>query len=922
MSSLLIKIYNKTRGIDHYIMKTIIITTLTLFCIMGCAIAQKRPLQYSDLDSWVPIENAAITPDGKYVLYYQFFNFKAKGIIKSTTDDWQEEIENAFFSKENCSFTGDSRYAFFQKGQQLARFDFKNLKLNTIDSIDRFVLINTGKEALLLLHSSNNSGFLTVCNPELEVKLKFAGVIEFTISPDNTYLYFIRRENDKYSLYRLDLEKRINRKLYSTEYKIMNVSAGSRGQAAAFEKKSNQYRLILSDQGGQMTFVDSVSAGLDKSFSFFPQKITFGSSGKKLFFSLKKDTPNYTNVSDEGSVDVWNYRDQYDQEFQLRDGFGKPRMQFYACLNIETGKVLRLQQENDMDGPEVNALNDHYVLFRPAFTFYGDSFWKEKDEHYLVNTSTGQRDTIRNAYTNYMRFDPSGKYLYWLSIKDTNSKRGDWWFYNLISGKRRNITEQIPVDSSILERQQPNEQLFTFGDIAGWYMGEDAVLISDNRDLWKVSIKGNCAPENLTGSMGYSNHIQFKYTPLGSRYGNQEAYIISEKQMLLLGQDEYSKNQGLYLLKKGEKPELQKETYGAYTYQIINRSPSGKFVNPEFEMAPVGMPLKAEASSRYIVYRGSIASPPNIYTTTGFNHLKAITDYQPQRKVNWMTSEIHHWQDDKRKNHTAILYKPEDFDSTRKYPVIFYYYEKCSAGLNAFQFPKWSNGSLNIPWFVSNGYLVFVPDMDYVIGEPGKSVTNAIVSGADYLNRFSWVDHQHMGLQGHSYGGYETNFVVTQTSRFAAACAAAGPSDLISLYGSSDWAKDVAENGQNRIGKMPWQGYDLYIKNSPLYYADKVSTPLLLVQSKADWKIPFQSQGISFFSALRRLGKPVWMLQYDKEGHVLSGEAAQDYTIRLTQFFDHFLKGKPAPLWLSKGIPANQKAYLSGTGLSNPEQKK
>ena len=903
--------------------KIIWILTGCLWAACLVAHAQKNPLTQQDLDTWLPTEHVVLSPDGKYILYSKWLNGQSKGVIKSVKDNWEYTMENTFMNEQTCAFSSDCRYTFLLQAGGLAYFDLKRKQLHKMDSISNYKLVKIEGIELLIVLSSGKTGYLTISWPNKSAKkMRFENVTSFQISPDKKRLYFLKKEQGGTAIYQLALPNGNAKKLYQANGEINKVTLSNDSQFACFEQDGNSNRILHMNAAGKITSFDSISAEVENGFSISSERLNFGSSGSKLFLILKKSVTIPEKKSELVSVDIWNYLDRYDQELQMRDGFGKPRERFFAFLDMSSGKIHRLQQEDDMDGPEINSKDDTWILFRPQMTFYGDSFWQKKDEYYLINTSTGKRDTIRNAQTNYMRFDPSGKYLYWLSIRDTTSKRGDWWLHEVITGKRRNITAAIPLDSLTFSRQQPSEQNFTFGDIAGWYQKENAVLISDNRDLWKVNITGNERPLNLTKDVGREQHIAFKLLPLKDKPDNSNNYIDSDLPLLLLGQEEQTKNQGLYWLKPHQKPQLQKETYGAYTYQVINRSPSGKYVNPEFDMAPLGMPVKARNANQYIIYRSSVQSPPNVFATTDFRHLVAITHDQPQEKVNWMTSELHRWKDVENKARTGVLFKPEDFNPAHKYPVIFYYYENCSAGLNAFQFPKWSGGSINIPWFVSNGYIVFVPDIDYVMGHPGQSSAATIISAADYLKNFVWVDTTHMGLQGHSYGGYETNFVITKTNKFKAACAAAGPSDLTSLYGSTDWAKDVAENGQNRIGSVPWTRPDLFIENSPIYFADKVKTPLLLIQSKADWKIPFKSQGISFFSALRRLNKPVWMLQYDNEGHSLAGEAAKDFTIRITQYFDHYLKDKPAPVWMTRGVPGYLKGIETGLDYSTNNKTK
>ncbi|HEY1200078.1 MAG TPA: prolyl oligopeptidase family serine peptidase, partial [Niastella sp.] len=275
----------------------------------------------------------------------------------------------------------------------------------------------------------------------------------------------------------------------------------------------------------------------------------------------------------------------------------------------------------------------------------------------------------------------------------------------------------------------------------------------------------------------------------------------------------------------------------------------------------------------------------------------------PERNYNWLTSELVSWRTLDGSISQGVLYKPENFDSSRRYPLIFDYYDKRSIELNVYRIPGYSDGEINIPWFVSNGYMVFIPDIHYKIGHVGESVLNSIISAARILSSRTYIDSTRMGIVGHSFGGYETNYLLTHSTIFAAAISSAGFCDLMGMYGSL-WEdgssfSEYFELRAGRMGVTPWENREAYISNSPIFNVDKVVTPVLMMNNVDDKAVPF-SQGVQFFTALRRLGKKAWMLQYEDEGHSLySLEAKADYTIRTTQFLDHFLKGKPAPGWMS-----------------------
>ncbi len=280
-------------------------------------------------------------------------------------------------------------------------------------------------------------------------------------------------------------------------------------------------------------------------------------------------------------------------------------------------------------------------------------------------------------------------------------------------------------------------------------------------------------------------------------------------------------------------------------------------------------------------------------------------------------SELVTW---KKQDGTAaqgILYKPENFDDRKKYPIIFNYYEDQAERVHNYPGVTFFNTpSIDCPtWFVSRGYLVFVPDISYKIGRTGESVLNSVIPAAEYLSTFSWVDSLKMAVCGSSFGGYETNYIITHTNKFAAAASGAGISNFISHYNGLQpiqhrelSGQGMYEGSQMRMGKTLWQIPQLYIENSPIFYINKVTTPILIMGNKGDWVVPWM-QSVELFTGLRRLQKKAWMLQYDNGGHgVWNGpkeKDGKDLTMRLTQFFDHYLKGTPPPAWMTQVVLPN-----------------
>jgi dipeptidyl aminopeptidase/acylaminoacyl peptidase len=255
----------------------------------------------------------------------------------------------------------------------------------------------------------------------------------------------------------------------------------------------------------------------------------------------------------------------------------------------------------------------------------------------------------------------------------------------------------------------------------------------------------------------------------------------------------------------------------------------------------------------------------------------------------------------------GVLIKPENFDPKKKYPMLVYIYERLSQSLHNFVDPR-PGTSINLSYYASNGYLVFLPDIAYKVGYPGQSALKCVLPGVQAIVDRGFVDEKAIGIQGHSWGGYQIAYMVTQTDRFKAVAAGAPVANMTSAYSGIRWGSGLPrqfqyERTQSRIGGSLWQYPLRFVENSPVFMADRVQTPVLMLHNDQDDAVPWQ-QGIEFFLALRRLDKEAYLFNYVGEPHGLRKRANQkDYTVRMQEFFDHHLRGAPRPAWMATGIP-------------------
>lgn len=625
---------------------------------------------------------------------------------------------------------------------------------------------------------------------------------------------------------------------------------------------------------------------------------SFSKDGSKLFLGLApirqpKDT---TLVEFETArLDVWHYNDDYLQPQQLLQAQQELRRSYLTVINDKDNKVIQLGALDAENTQYLNEGNHEYVLATSTKGNRVEQQWEGRPVQtaWLISTKDGSRKLIKAKLDGFFSPSPSGKYIMWY-----DSKIRQYFTYNISTATIMNVTKLIKQPIWDEEDDHPDDP--PPHGIAGWVENDQSILIYDKYDIWKVDPDGLKPPVNITQSMGRTNKIEMRY----QRLDNEERFLKSTQQLILRAFNTVTKQSGVSTLTIGS-----------------NEKPTSLSMLPNSFQGI----LKAKNADRYIIQKSDIESS-ELYTSKDLIQFGKLTNISTQQsQYNWLSAELVKWKMFDGKESEGLLFKPENFDPRKKYPVIFYFYERDADGLYNYRAPAPSASTINIPYFVSNGYLVFDPNIYYKDGNPGESAYNSVVSAAKHLAKLPFVDSTKMAIQGQSWGGYQVGYLVTRTKMFAAAGAGAPVANMTSAYGGIRWGSGLNrqfqyERQQSRIGATLWQRRDLYIKNSPLFTADKITTPLLLMHNDKDGAVPWY-QGIEFFTALRRLNKKVWLLQYNDEDHnLVERRNRKDLSIRLSQFFDHYLKGAPAPKWLLQGVPAVEKGIDWGTGIVG-EQK-
>jgi dipeptidyl aminopeptidase/acylaminoacyl peptidase len=640
----------------------------------------------------------------------------------------------------------------------------------------------------------------------------------------------------------------------------------------------------------------------------------FSESGKRLFFGTAPiQAPKDTSLVDIDLVklDVWHYNDDYLQTVQLSRLSRDLQQNFLAVYDLEdntitqlaSGEIPAVYQTGKGDGEIFAGVTDKGKRIESQWT------GSTKKDIYAINVKNGTQKLVKKDLQGTILpayISPHGKYIMWYDSKAKN-------YFTFDGDSTRNITAGIKVPLYDEENDSPNEPS-PYG-IMRWQSDDEAVYIYERYGVWKVNPANQKKPVLFID--GRPSKKQYRFVNLDT----EEGFIKPGQTIVFRTFNELNKQAG----------------FGEYQWDQSGY----KFMPVSFDSSvSIGQVVKAKNAKQYLYTKESYFRSPDLYVGEVMTPLSPaggtqskmaeyvlrstkLSSINPQQKeYNWGTAELYKWKTFKGKPSEGILYKPENFDPSKKYPLLLYFYEKLSDGLNNYIAPAPTPSRLNISFFVSRGYLVFAPDIAYTIGHPAKSAYDYIVSAAKDLAKYRWVDAKNIGIQGQSWGGIQVAQLITMTDMFKAAWAGAPVANMTSAYGGIRWESGSNrqfqyEKTQSRIGATLWEKPELYIENSPLFHAPKIKTPLVIMHNDADGAVPWY-QGIELFTAMRRLGKKVWMLNYNGEAHnLIQRKNRKDIQVREQQYFDWLLKGEKPAKWLTDGVPAVKKGKDWGLEIVN-----
>lgn len=916
-----------------------IVFCLLCITIWSVAMSQKKPLDHSVYDGWQSIGSPKISNDGKWVVY----NINPQEgdttlVIQSADDKYKLEIDRGF----NATITEDSRFVVFRIRpfqSELREARIKNKKTDDLP-MDSLGIVELGKTEVKRIPKvrsykipDKGSGVLAI---RLEKSKDAAGNADagdlllrnLKTGEEKTFElvseYFFDKTGSQVVM---ETSRSSKDSLSLVKVLLYNVTTGS---TKTLSQGGNDFRgFVFDEKGSQLAFLaerDAEPKALQKFYKLWYYtegkdsaaelvsrstvgmkvgmtvsengNLSFSKSGKRLFFgSAEIQPPNDTTLieADLVKIDIWHYNDDYLQTQQLVQLNNELRRSYLTVYHLENNILAQLASEeipqvlqtNEGDGDEFVGITD--VGKRIPLQWLGNT----RKDIYSIKVADGSRKLVKQNLHGITIPSSTGKYILWY---DRPAKH-----YFIWDGKMtRNITKNIPFPVWNEEYDMPDDPS-PYG-FMGWHDQDAAVYLFDRYDIWKVDITGKTPPKNITGSAGRKNFTTYRYVQLDA-----------------------------------EKRSFGEEAFLAHTFHNKTKDAGLAVVNTSGGVTPVRFPdhkirlgqIAAAGNNingSWIYTKESFKMTPDLYLAEGNpggniareKNLTAketkLSSINPQQKdYNWGTAELFKWTSFNGKPAEGLLFKPEDFDPNKKYPVVIYFYEKLSHNLHDYVDPAPTRSAINTSFFVSNGYIVFHPDIHYGTGHPGKDAYDFVVSGAKALAaRYKGVNADRMGLEGHSWGGYQGAYIMTKTNMFKAVWSGAPVVNMTSAYGGIRYGSGVNrqfqyEKTQSRIGKTLWEALPQYLESSPLFSLNKVNTPVVILHNDNDDAVPY-TQGIEMFTALRRLGKKVWMVNYNGEPHgVVQRKNRKDLAIRFEQFFGWLLKDEKPAKWLSEGVPAIKK---------------
>ena len=584
-----------------------------------------------------------------------------------------------------------------------------------------------------------------------------------------------------------------------------------------------------------------------------------------------KDDKAADEPEDAAAVEVWHARDVDVMPRQKINARNDRQRNMLTAWHLEGNRVVQLGTD----------LVERVVPIRRqqlAYAAHGTPYAMQRSigrpaaDIYSIDIDTGARTKLKEAIEDqYLQASPGGRYL--LYFQDDH-----YWTIDTRTRTVAQITKGVPAvfvdrESDATVRQKP-----PFG-VAGWTPHDEAVVLYDKFDMWRVAADGSGAARLTNGT---AEEIRHRYV----RLDPDEEWIDLSGPVHVSLFGIRTKRSGYGRLTAGQ-PAVERLL---------------------FENRSIDRLSKSKDAGVYAYVAQAFDAPPQVLVGSA-----SLTDARPVVITNpfaadyaWGRGELVDYKSDRGERLQGALFYPAGYQAGKKYPMVVYMYERLSDGLH-----RWSSPSDREPYnaavFTSLGYFFFQPDIVFRPREPGLSVVECVGPAVRKVIAMGLADPARVGIVGHSWGGFDTVYLATHTNLFAAGVAGAPITNLVSNYGNHHWSAGIAETdhietGQQRMEVPLWEDLPAYIRNSAVFGVHTMTTPLLVAFGDNDGTVHWH-QGVELYNIARRAKKDVVMLVYGNEDHGLRRKPnQQDYHRRIVQWFGHYLKNEPAPAWITSGV--------------------
>lgn len=879
-------IYRKSKAVCPLCFLLILLFILPLLaCPLWGQLRQKKELKQEDYSLWSELHFDKMSPNAKWISYRLSYQSGLDTlIVKSTTD------------KKSYPFPLGDQSTFIDKNWFACLID-NNLKVlnltsgkqQTINRVKRYEYSSISNKLLILVEAMQDESMLIIQSPEGNILKKIQGVTDFSVSPSRKEVIYTTSVSNKNAVGILNLQKADHTTwlVLNNKNRFYNFSWQKKGEAVAFFEKIDAFRnqnsvyyynLEFKKLGQLNPYTETEFPTNTNIVDHQTYKLSISDDAQKVFFAIKSKD-NLQEIKEETRVEIWNGNDKWIYPMEQKWGqFQKyPKLALWLPMEhhfkpISTNELPKLM----LTGNQEYAILSDPKQYEPQFEFEGPR------DFYIMNLTTGVKDILLSKHSGAI-YDllpsPSGKYISYF-------RENNWWVYNIKSKTHLNVTKNIQTQFKGKVHLLANET--TYGNL-GWSIDDQDIIVYDQYDLWAIKPDGT-AFRRLTA--GRELQISFRLADVLNK-----SNIIMNYDGRITATIDLNKN--IFLRANGNDGQI-----GFFQWKMDSGEKVIVYGHSYLDQ------FSTNTKKQVFLYKEQkFDRPPRIMFKKSASIEKTIFQSNPQQtKYNWGKAELINYQNSKKLNLKGVLFYPAAYDSLKKYPMIVHIYEKQSQELHRYVNPTWqTEAGFNTTVFTSQGYFVFYPDIVHETENPGISAADCVIAATSKIIESGMVNPDKIGLIGHSFGGYETAFIITQTGLFKTAVAGAPVTDLHSFYHTVGWDNGRPEmwrfqSEQWKMGKSPYENPQPYHRNSTIVWADKIKTPLLLWTGKKDQQVDWH-QSIELYLTMRRLQKENILLLYPQEGHsILNQKNQQDLFEKIQQWFAYYLKDEQPPPWISQGI--------------------